>query len=264
VNVKLDPAAHHKEKLIVPSHSISSLSIAGSIQPDEKSSMEKDVVEQVYEHLLKALREQGLPVAQRLNVASIAHDLGVSRTPVTMALVRLECEGLVQRQKDVGWVTVPLGLRDIHELFDVRAVLDALLARDAAENVTPEASEALMCAVEAMEKATDAHDLAGWREADHRFHGQLNQLVRNQRVLHFERQIDHQLSRVQVLDMVLSDRLRVLAQEHRAIAEAVVAGDAERAVASYLKHTSTLRSSVVDMMNNVIGPLLGRFVETHG
>jgi DNA-binding GntR family transcriptional regulator len=216
------------------------------------------VAEQVYEQLLNALCEKGLPVSQKLNLASIAVDLGVSRTPVTMALIRLECEGLVERKEGEGWVTVQLELRDIPKLFDVRATLDALLAREAAERVTPEAAEALMCAVEAMEEATDAKDLALWREADQSFHSQLNELVENQWVLHFERQIDHQISRLQVLDMVLSDRLRDLVQEHRAIAEAVAAGDAETAVASYLKHTSTLRSSMVDMMNNVIGPLLGR------
>jgi DNA-binding GntR family transcriptional regulator len=167
---------------------------------------------------------------------------------------------MVRRQKDVGWVTVQPTLQDIDEIFDVRAALDALLVREAAENVTPEAAAVLMSAVEDMERATDASDLAGWRAADQRFHCQLNELVANQRILHFERQIENQISRVQVLDMVLSDRMRVLAQEHRAIAEAVVAGDVEKAVDSYLKHTSTLRSSVVDMMNNIIEPLLGRLM----
>ena len=238
--------------------SISSLRVVGTIEPDEKPIWGRDLADQVYRHLLKALSEQGLPVPQRLNVANIAQDLGVSRTPVTMALVRLECEGMVRRQKDVGWVTVQPTLQDIDEIFDVRAALDALLVREAAENVTPEAAAVLMSSVEDMERATDANDLAGWRAADQRFHCQLNELVANQRILHFERQIENQISRVQVLDMVLSDRMRVLAQEHRAIAEAVVAGDVEKAVDSYLKHTSTLRSSVVDMMNNIIEPLLGR------
>lgn len=243
---------------MVPSHSTSSLRVTGSIDSTGKPNSGRDLADQIYEHLLRELSEQGLPVPQRLNVASIAQDLGVSRTPVTMALVRLECEGVVRRQKDMGWVTVQLEVKDIHEIFDVRAALDALLVRDATENVTPEAAKVLMSAIEDMEKATDAKDLAGWRAADYCFHSQLNDLVVNQRVLHFERQIEHQLSRVQVLDMVLSDRMRVLAQEHRVIAEAVVAGDVERAVDSYLKHTSTLRSSVVHMMNNIIEPLLGR------
>jgi DNA-binding GntR family transcriptional regulator len=242
---------------MVPSHPVSSMSVAGSIDSNGESNTGRDLADQVYDHLLMALSEQGLPVPQRLNVASIAQELGVSRTPVTIALVRLECEGLVRRQKDLGWVTVQPGLKDIDEIYEIRAALDALLVREATENVTPEAAAVLMSAMEDMERAAESKDLAGWRAADQRFHCQLNELVANQRILHFERQIEHQISRVQVLDMVLSDRMRVLAQEHRAIAEAVVAGDVERAVDSYLKHTSTMRSGVVDMMHSIIEPLLG-------
>jgi len=71
----------------------------------------------------------------RSNLASAAR-------PVRMALARLESEGWSKRVPHRGWFAFPLTSHDIQELFDLKELLEPLAARRAAERITPETAAA--------------------------------------------------------------------------------------------------------------------------
>lgn len=216
----------------------------------------QDLVDQVYEQLLNWLVGQGLLVSQELNVASLAQELGVSRTPVTLALVRLECDGLVRKTKDTGWVTVQIGLEDLYELVEVRRELDVLTAQRAAERVTPESADQLLAIVVELEVAAKANDPERWREADRRFHACVLDMVGNERLTEAQEWVNRQLARIEVSSLVLMQRMADSYVEHREIAEAIVKGQPDLAGDRSLRHTLAHERSLVDMMQNVVRPLL--------
>ncbi len=79
----------------------------------------------------------------RLTEQELARSAGVSRTPIREALRRLQAEGLVRFEPNHGAVVAPFEIEDAEEIFELRAALEPLSARRAAENATAEQIEEL-------------------------------------------------------------------------------------------------------------------------
>lgn len=80
---------------------------------------------------------------QRLKEVEVAHRLGTSRTPVREAVMQLELDGLVQVIPHRGAVVRQLTEADVHEMFDLRAVLEGFCASQAAGMMDEEGVEEL-------------------------------------------------------------------------------------------------------------------------
>ena len=98
----------------------------------------KPLRELVFETLREAIASGRLKPGQRLMELQLAEDLGVSRTPVREAIRQLELEGLVVMVPRKGAYVAELSLRDMAEVFEMRAALDGLAAALAAERITEE------------------------------------------------------------------------------------------------------------------------------
>jgi GntR family transcriptional regulator of vanillate catabolism len=79
----------------------------------------------------------GLAAGERLSELAIVERLGVSRTPVRAALMRLEEEGLVQALPAGGFVVRAFTETDIYDAIELRGTLEGLAARLAAERGAP-------------------------------------------------------------------------------------------------------------------------------
>lgn len=73
----------------------------------------------------------------RLTELDLAQAAGVSRTPIREALRRLHAEGLVEFEPNHGAVVAAFELEDAEEIFELRALLEPISARRAAERATP-------------------------------------------------------------------------------------------------------------------------------
>ncbi|MDP3109771.1 GntR family transcriptional regulator, partial [Hydrogenophaga sp.] len=78
-----------------------------------------------------------LPGGSRIAELAIVERLGVSRTPIRAALMRLEQEGLLQALPNGGYVVQTFSERDIADAIELRGTLEGLLARLAAERGAP-------------------------------------------------------------------------------------------------------------------------------
>jgi DNA-binding GntR family transcriptional regulator len=92
-----------------------------------------DLTEQVYQRLLYAICDGELPSGARLTQEDLAAMLGVSRQPVLQALRLLKQEGFVSDAGRRGLRVAPLEAHAITQVYEVRAVLDGLAARRAAQ-----------------------------------------------------------------------------------------------------------------------------------
>ncbi|MGQ9675555.1 MAG: GntR family transcriptional regulator [Chloroflexota bacterium] len=222
-----------------------------------QSEQPNRLVDQVYAQVLSLLYKRGLAGSEGVNAESLANNLGVSRTPVNMALMRLEQEGLVRWIPGKGWSTAPLTLADIQEIFDLKDYLEPLVARKAAENITPEKARELLAAVEQMERASQEGDLETWLAADRRYHDLLFNVAGNKRLRSFQDQLNKQLYRLWIGHASMSGQMSKSCAEHRLVAEAVASSDAEAAEAHALKHVRRLRASLVEVIQNILIPFLG-------
>src|ERR1700748_3830467 len=94
------------------------------------------LVEQVVNAIVSEIIAGDLPSTSRLIQDELARAYGVSRQPVQQALLLLKNQGLVRDAPGRGLIVSPLDIDLVRNLYEVRAVLDGLAARCAAEHGT--------------------------------------------------------------------------------------------------------------------------------
>src|SRR6187401_2598611 len=166
----------------------------------------------------------------KLNEADVAQDLKVSRGPVREAFRALEQAGLVRTEKNRGVFVRSLTHFEADELYEVRAGLDALIGRLAAERCTPAQVDELKRLLKDMEKAARRKSVDDYYPLNLRFHDLLACITGNATLLATYRRLVNELHlyRRETLEHG-PDSFPTSTHEHLAIVEAVSRGDAERA-----------------------------------
>ena len=184
-----------------------------------------DLTEQVRERLLDAICDGELPPGARLTQEDLALRFAVSRQPVLQALRLLKKDGFVIDAGRRGLMVAPLDAALILHVYEMRAVLDGLAARNAAM-----AGTKLDTAILAQgRKAVASNRIVAMIDADTRFHTLIYHASGNPLL---PRAADHQWRHIRrAMGAVLqSSRVRdVVWNEHEAILAAIAAGDADRA-----------------------------------
>jgi len=200
----------------------------------------------VYDALRTQIIDGTLAPDERLSEPALAARLGVSRTPVREALRRLEAETLVVEQPTGGVRVAPLDVADARQVYEVRARLEGLLARRAAERVAGTEAAAGGASEGAFDGAPDPADVARLARLvelmdavrDHddevlrigaEFHAVVERLADDRLCAALLRQIRGHVDRYRTL--ATRERVGTTAHvdEHRAVARAIVEGDPDAA-----------------------------------
>nr|WP_240949345.1 GntR family transcriptional regulator [Cellulosimicrobium aquatile] len=188
----------------------------------------------VYDLLRGRIIDGSLAPDARLTEPVLSAELGVSRTPVREALRLLQAEALVVELPTGGVRVAPLDLADARRVYDVRARLEGLLARDACERATPDDVARLARLVTLMDAVRDHEDEV--LRIGAQFHGEIEALADNRWGSALLRQIRGHVDRYRAL----AARRRVgttdHVDEHRAVADAIASRDAAAAEAAMRAH----------------------------
>lgn len=231
--------------------------VTDQVADAQPSRTDGTLVDFVYDELVNLVTGKGFVGPDDLSDARLAQDLGVSRTPVRMALARLESEGLVCRVRGKGWIVSPLTIKDIEDIFDLQELLESFTARQAATKMTPEAAAKLMKTVDDMKQAAAEGDVQEWFAADERFHDILYEVVGNERLRRFMGRLAAQWYRFRMGYVALEGQMAILYEEHRKIAEAIVSGNPDLAAENVVKHDRHIRDNLVNITRNILEPFLG-------
>lgn len=88
--------------------------------------MQKDKVpaaERAYEHLKRRIIDDEVDDSDMLSEAALASELGMSRTPVREAFLRLEVEGFLKLYPKRGALVVPISPREIREVYEALSLI---------------------------------------------------------------------------------------------------------------------------------------------
>ena len=134
----------------------------GSLVDGAYQSVRRRILDNVWAPGYRALEQQ------------IALELGMSRTPVREALIRLAKEGLVEVVPRHGMRVLPVSPTDMREIYEILTALESMAAELLAARKPSEAElKPLVTATRAMEKALLKNDLDAWAAADELFHERL-------------------------------------------------------------------------------------------
>lgn len=181
-----------------------------------------------------------IPPGDRLIETALAERYGVGRAAIRAALVELDGEGLVQREANRGATVRRVSLTEAIEIAEARGVLEGLIARLAAERATDDERAELSDVIASMSAAVDANALAEYSSLNRTFHRRVREIARHEvsQVLVDNlrnRAVHHQYR----LSMVPGRANESLAQ-HRAVADAVIAGDGDAAEAAMREHLDSV------------------------
>ncbi len=166
-----------------------------------------------------------------------AAQLGLSRTPVREALVRLEQDGLLEIVPRHGARIAALSPADMRDIYEVLTSLEPTAAELLARR-RPSAGELadLSEACAAMERALDAPDLKAWATADEAFHRNLAARCGNRRLFDMIMTVWDQSHRARMFTLSLRPLPVQSTREHRAILGAILAGECDAARVLYRAH----------------------------
>lgn len=165
---------------------------------------------------------------EKVNERQLAEQFGVSTTPIKEALRQLEAEGLVQALPRRG-VIIRFNMGWAEEMILARAALESMIGHLAARRMSKEATTALRATVSLMEVATSSGDVDELIALNETFHDQIHQASRCQYLAKLiERQQFYDASIRRIIHSDTAEREKAL-REHAAIADAIIAGDAEGA-----------------------------------
>jgi DNA-binding GntR family transcriptional regulator len=108
-----------------------------------------------------------------------------------------------------------------------------------------------------MRRVAEERSLEEWSAADIRFHDVLFRIAGNDRLRQFVMRLNSQWYRFRVGYITPPGQMTILWEEHRAIAEAIAAGDPDRAAANSLKHIRHTRTSLLEITQSTLAPYLG-------
>ncbi|MGO1972792.1 MAG: GntR family transcriptional regulator [Propionibacteriaceae bacterium] len=184
----------------------------------------------------------------RLSVPALARELGVSRSPVRDAVLRLVREGLAEEVYNRGAVVRLPGPARLVSLYEVREPLEGMAARLAAGRVDPEAVDRLRGLLRRHTEVAAGEDFRSHIELDAAFHATIRELARNP-VL--ERLLDEIQGQVMVAMRSTSATggMRQAVREHRAIVDALATGDPEASEVAARSHIARLTGRLRDGMD---------------
>ena len=215
-----------------------------SYQPSDKEfSVRRDgagtAVDQVYGHLRERILSFDLPPDATLHRSELAHDYGVSQTPVREALQRLEQDGLVQIFPQSKTIVSRIDLRDLRETHFFRVALETEAVRRLAQMDNKEVvkrAQTILNLQKALVGQDDQMDL--FTDLDRSFHLALFEAVAMERIhVMMSRRLGH-LARCQRLELPMQGKMEWIIGGHQAILDGIAAGDPNAAADAMRAHIS--------------------------
>ena len=202
------------------------------------------LADQVFERLENDIIMGTIPRGEVLTELKLVELLGVSRTPIREALRRLEQERLIQ---DSGKGSLVLGITedDLLDIMNIREQIEGLASYYATVNMTEEGRRELTHIVDLQEFYFNKGDMERLRQADDLFHDAICQLSRRNVIEDTLVPLLRKTRRFRRISMSDPNRIVNTQAEHRAIYDAMMAGDADLAKTLTTEHISKAKAHMI-------------------
>ncbi len=191
--------------------------VTGEIQVSKKKSLR----EEVYESLKKSILHGKLKAGQRLIEEQLAHQVGISRTPVREAFHKLERDELVTRLPKGGFAVRSFTKEDVEEIFGIRSALESYAAYLTTLHISPEKISALEKKVEESEEALRRGEDDKVIQLHTEFHNLLYQSCKSKKLSEMINNFSDYFYRYRPALLHTKDGFRYSIEDHRLMLEAM-------------------------------------------
>jgi GntR family carbon starvation induced transcriptional regulator len=191
-----------------------------------------------------------MPPGRRLHIRDLCGQLGIGLSPVREALNRLSAQGLVLQSDQRGFTVAPVNLDDLGDLTLARVALNEAALRDSVAHGDAAWEEAVLVAHYRLARTPlgDGAVCPAWEARHREFHLALLAACRSGRIRLYCEQLFDMADRYRLVSRAVGAGARDVRGEHEAIMHAVLARDADRAVALLDAHVRQTEALVREAM----------------
>lgn len=211
----------------------------------------KPLREVIFDTLREAIITGELKPGERLMEVKLAEKMGVSRTPVREAIRMLELEGLVDMLPRKGAHVAELSVKDIMDVLEVRAAMDSLATRLAAERITDDEIKELRQIQAQFINYVEKNNLQGSIKKDVEFHELIYRASRNDRLLQINNNLREQVQRFRVIYLKDYSSPKNLIKEHEDICDAISARNSDMAQECAKIHINNQEKVIIKAIKNM-------------
>lgn len=174
----------------------------------------------------------------------LAERYGVSRAPLREALRLLESEGLVTHEPHRGYFVTSLSVADLHEVYRLRALLEAEAITNAVPHLSPAEIDRIEALAHAVDDASSRADLGSVTAVNRQFHFTIFEASAMPRLIRLLGQLWDATDAYRAVYFSDPANLRRISVEHREIIAALRAHDTVAVVAAHAQHRSNSADTV--------------------
>ncbi len=205
----------------------------------------------LYARVREAILSLEITPGERLSERGLEARFGASRTPAHAALMRLEADGLAQREGR-GWIVSPIDIQEVEAVAEYREVIEAAAVRLAVER----ASDADLAGLqELLEAARPVRNEEEGVRSGSDFHVELVALAGNPFMVEAVRASLVRLARTRWLEVRTPQAREAAWADHRAIIQAIRARDADRAAKLASEHIRSTNTRLIERLTEQLRPL---------
>jgi len=204
----------------------------------QKRPLKEDIFDVLHEKIIAGIYKPG----DWLRQEDIATQLGVSMTPVREALDLLVSSGLAERVPYRGARVREMSTKDIAEAYGLRLILEALIAQEAAKNITPEQVIGLETMLDEMKKHDTLKEVSSERKSSREFHSAIAEATKNDLLIKLYAMVANAFPDWLLYEALfrypelIADSMTNTYKEHVAIVDALKKGDSEGAAQKSIAH----------------------------
>jgi DNA-binding GntR family transcriptional regulator len=217
----------------------------GGIQVSKRKSLR----EEVYDSLRRSILHGKLKAGERLIEEQLAHQIGISRTPVREAFHKLEKDDLVTRLPKGGFAVREFTKADVEEIFGIRCALESYAAYLATIHMTSDKISALEKKLEELQKALEGGDTNKVVQLNTEFHNLLYKACKSKKLADMINTYTDYFYRYRAAFPINEDNFKYTVEDHKGMLEAMKKKNprlVERLVRTHLEKTKELVLKAVD------------------
>ncbi len=204
----------------------------------QKRPLKEDIFDVLHEKIISGTYKPG----DWLRQDDIATQLGVSMTPIREALDLLVSAGLAERVPYRGVRVREMSTKDVVEAYGLRLLLEAVIAQEAARNITRQQIAGLERTLDQMKKHETLKDVSTERKSSREFHSAIAEATKNDLLIKMYAIVSNAFPDWLLYEALfrypelIADSMMSTYKEHLLIVDALKKGDADLAAQKSIEH----------------------------
>ena len=208
-----------------------------------------NIVHQVFTRLREQILTFKLLPGVRVSDKEVADELGISRTPVREALIRLAEQGLVEARPNRGFTVKVFSIKEVEDLYTLRAALEKLAINLTTRRMNEKKAAELQKVLDTYPALMEDRDIVGFNAADEAFHDLIALYSENTPLHQNLKSLQGQIRIIRRYDHLRSSSFEETYVEHQEILKSMVLGDSDKAEAVMARHILHSMETIIKILD---------------